>query len=708
MFAEFKFKIFHFLSAVVIISLIACIDSQPPSPPHAKVIPKKLTMFGDTRTDNYYWLREKDNPDVIAYLQAENAYTEAMMSHTEDLQSTLYDEMLSRIKESDVSAPVKYGDYYYYTRTEEGKQYKIYCRKRGSPDAAEEIILDENQLAAGHDFFKLGVFKVSPDHQLLAYSVDTTGSETYTIHVRDLRINQLLPDKIEGTYYSLAWANDNQTFFYTIVDEAQRPYKLFRHRLNSEQKDDKLVYHETDEKYFVLVDKTKNDRFILLQLASMITTEVRYVDADKPDQPFKVILPRKQGVEYTIENHQDYFYILTNDNAENFQLLRAPVANPVRRNWVTLIPNSATVKLDDFEVFRDYLVVYERENGLKQIRIRRVADGEEHYVDFPDPVYTCYQGSNPEFNTSILRYTYTSLVRPQTDYDYDMEKKSQVLVKQEEVLGEYNPDNYLSERIFAESPDGTMVPVSLVYRKDMKKDGQNPLFLYAYGSYGSSRDPSFRSTRLSLLDRGFIYAIAHIRGGGEMGRYWYEQGKLLNKKNTFYDFIACAEHLIAEKYTAADKLVIQGGSAGGLLMGAVSNMRPDLFEIVLAHVPWVDVVTTMLDESIPLTVNEFEEWGNPKDKEYYEYMKSYSPYDNVEAKAYPNMLITTSLNDTRVMFWEPAKWTARLRANKTDNNILLLKTNMGAGHSGASGRYDDLKDLAFEYAFVLDILGIEK
>jgi oligopeptidase B len=676
-------------------------------PPIAEKIPKIDTSFGDVRVDNYFWLRDKNNPEVIKYLQAENKYTETVMKPTEKVQEKLYKEMLSRIKETDLSVPEKIDDYYYYTREEKGKQYKIYCRKKGSLDAKEEILLDANELAKGHNYLDVGVYKVSPDHQLLAYSIDTTGAEDFTLFFKNLNTGKMLADVIPNTSYSAEWANDNKTVFYNTLDEAKRPYKLYRHTLGADPENDALVYHEKDEAFNLDLKKSKSKAYLFMLLESETTSEDWYLDASHPDEDFKIIQPRQHEMEYSIEQHGDKFYILTNDNAKNFKLMEASISSPSKENWKVVIPASDSVKLDNIEVFKNHLVVYERERGLKKIRITNLTDNQVHYVDFSEPVYTFWPERNPDFNTNLLRFDYTSLITPRSVFDYDMDKRTRELKKQDEVLGGYNPSLYQSERIFAKASDGTLVPISLVYKKGMARNGKNPLFLYGYGAYGISSEPYFSSNRLSLLDRGFIYAIAQVRGGGEMGRYWYDQGKLLNKKNTFTDFIACAEDLVAEKYTSKDNLVINGGSAGGLLMGAITNMQPDLFKVVVADVPFVDLINTMLDPSLPLTVIEYEEWGNPHEKEYYEYMRSYSPYDNVQAKAYPNMLITTSLNDPRVSYWEPSKWTAKLRALKTDNNLLLLKINMGAGHGGSSGRYDYLKDIALEYAFIFKVLGIK-
>lgn len=675
-------------------------------PPVAKIIPKVDNIHGEERIDNYFWMRERDNPEVIKYLEAENEYTKAVMKDTESLQENLYKELLSRIKETDLSVPVKIDNYYYYSRTEEGKQYNIYCRKKDSLDSEEEILLDENVLASGHEYFELGVYRISPDHNLLAYSTDTTGAEVYILYIKNLKTGELLEDIIENTYYSVVWANDNKTIFYSTLDEAKRPYKLYRHELGTDAANDVLVYHESDESYFLGAYKTKSRDYLILSLGSSTTCEAHFLEADNPSGNFRIIHPRQHEMEYYIFHHGARFLIATNDNAKNFKLMEAPIKSPSKENWKEVIPHRDSVKLDDVEAFKDHLVIYEREDGLKKIRISNMDIGEEHYIDFPEPVYTFSSGSNPNFDTDTLRFRYTSLVTPSSVFDYNMSTKERELKKQEEVLGGYDSSLYQSERIFAQASDGTRVPISLVYKKGMK-NGEKPLFLYAYGSYGSSSEPNFSSNRLSLLDRGFIYAIAHIRGGQEMGRYWYDQGKLLNKKNTFTDFVACADHLVSEKYTSSDRLAIYGGSAGGLLMGAVTNMRPDLFNLVIAKVPFVDVINTMLDSTIPLTVIEYEEWGNPNEKNYYDYMKSYSPYDNVEAKDYPTMLITAGLNDPRVQYWEPAKWTARLRALRTDNNIMLLKTNMGTGHGGPSGRYDYLKEIAFDYAFVLHMLGMD-
>jgi oligopeptidase B len=676
-----------------------------PTPPIAAKRPHELITHGDKRIDNYYWLRQQD-AETIAYLEAENKYTEGKMQHTAELQQTLYDEMLSRIKETDLSVPYRLKDYYYYSRTEEGKSYGIFCRKYRSLDAPEEILLDQNELAAGKEFFSLGVVSISPNQEILAYSTDTTGAEQYTLFFLELATRKLYSETIPHTYYSFAWGNDNQTVFYTKVDDTNRPYQLWRHTLGSEAGDD-LIYQENDEAYYLGVGKTRSRDYILLELGSKITSEVHYLDANNPTGKFQLFQPRTTGIEYSIEHHSDRFYIVTNEEAINFKLMSAPVNSPEKANWKTLIPHREEVLLEGIDAFAEHLVIYERQNGLPTARIQTLATGEITQLTFPEPTYAFSGGNNPEFETSTFRYGYTSMITPSSVYDRDLITGETELKKETEVLGGYDRDLYASERLYATTADGTQVPISLVYKQGIKRDGSNPLWLTGYGSYGYAYPATFSSLRLSLLDRGFIFAIAHIRGGEEMGRMWYEDGKFLHKKNTFSDFIACAEYLIAEKWTSCDRLVISGGSAGGLLMGAVLNQRPDLFQVVVADVPFVDVLTTILDTSLPLTILEWEEWGNPNRQEYYDYIKSYSPYDNVTPQEYPALLITAGLNDSRVKYWEPAKWTAKLRELKTDNNLLLLKTNMSAGHGGASGRYESLKEIAFEYAFVLDRLNIE-
>jgi oligopeptidase B len=671
-------------------------------PPAARVEPTVTTVHGESRIDEYAWLRNREDPEVLAYLEAENRHTESVMRGTEELQERLYREMRGRIKETDLSVPERRDGWLYFSRTEEGAQYPILCRRRDEPGAPEEVLLDQNEISAGHAYFRLGGFEPSPDGRLLAYSVDTTGSESFTLVLKDLETGELLPDTAGHTSPSLAWANDSRTLYYVVLDESRRPCRLYRHTVGAAAGTDRLVHFEADESFFLDVTETRSRRYIVLDLGSHSTSEVRVADADDPDAEFRVVEPRRAGIEYSVSHHGGRFYIVTNDEAPNFRVVSAPVETPGREHWTPVLPYRPAVKVDSADAFRGYLAVWEREAGLRQVRILDLAGHGEHTIAFPEPVYTVWQHANPEFDTAVLRFSYTSLVTPASVIDYDMAARTWTVRKQTEVLGGYDPTQYRTERVFATAPDGIRVPVSLVYRLPLERDGARPLLLNGYGAYGVSYDPSFSSASLSLLDRGFVVAIAHVRGGEEMGRGWYEDGKLLHKRNSFSDFIAAAEHLVAEGYTRPDRLAIAGGSAGGLLMGAVTNLRPELFRAVLAEVPFVDVVSTMLDASLPLTVIEYDEWGNPNEREYYEYIRSYSPYDNVESKDYPHMLVTAGLNDPRVAYWEPAKWTARLRARKTDRNRLLLRTNMGAGHGGASGRYDHLRETAFKYAFLVD------
>jgi oligopeptidase B len=674
------------------------------TPPVAQVVRRVELVHGELREDDYFWLRDRNDPAVVAYLEAENRYTAKVMRHTEALQERLYQEMRGRIKETDLSVPERLDEYLYYSRTEAGGQYPILCRRRGE-GTAEEILLDQNPLAAGHDYFRLGANAVSPDHRLLAYSVDASGSEEFTLFIKDLSTGDLLAESIPNTSHGVAWANDSRTLFYTVLDEAHRPCRLYRHLVGTNPAEDGLVYFEPDASFFLDVSRTRSRRYLLLDISSHSTSEVRFMSADRPEDPFSVVQPRATGVEYTVTHHGDRFFITTNDGAPNFRLVQAPVATPGREHWTPVLPYRPSVKLDATDAFTEHLVIYERASGLRQIRVLELISGTEHLVSFPEPVYTVRAHANPEFETTLIRFTYTSLVTPSSVVDYDMAQRSWTVRKQTEVLGGYDSTLYQSERRFATSPDGTSVPISLVYRRPLHPDGTRPLLLYGYGAYGLSYDPVFSSNTLSLLDRGFVVGIAHVRGGEEMGRCWYDGGRLLNKRNTFTDFVAAAEHLISSGCTTPDRLVISGGSAGGLLMGAVTNMRPDLFRIVLADVPFVDVVNTMLDASLPLTVIEYDEWGNPNERAAYEYIRSYSPYDNIRPMNYPHILVTAGLNDPRVAYWEPAKWTAKLRAKKIDGNQLLLRTNMGAGHGGPSGRYDYLREIAFKYAFVLDVLG---
>ena len=678
------------------------------NPPIAKKIHSENHIHGGTLVDDYRWLREKSNPEVSRYLEAENVYTDAIMKHTEILQKRLYDEMLSHIKETDVNVPYREGDYFYYSRWEAGKQYPILGRKRESLSAAEQITLDVNELARGEKFMALGVHDVSEDGNLLAFSTDNTGFRQYRLHVRDLRTGKDLPDTAEKVG-SLVWAGDNQTLFYTVEDRAKRQYRLYRHKLGAEARSDELVYEEKDERFNIGTEKSRSRKYIFLTSGSHTTSEVRYLDGANPRGEWKLIAPREQEVEYYADHLGDRFYIRTNDKGRNFRLVSVPIGDPGKKNWKEVVPVRDQVMLSGFEAFQDFYVLFERERGLPQLTIVDLASGAKQRIPFPEPVYTASPQINREFKTKLFRFAYQSLVTPPSVFDYDVEKRTSTLLKQNEVPGGYDPSKYKPERVWATARDGTKVPISVIYRNDLKKaDGSNPLYVYGYGSYGFPLPVSFNSNRLCLLDRGFVMAYAHIRGGGDLGKPWHDAGRMMNKMNTFTDFIDCTEYLAANQYGARDKIVIEGGSAGGLLMGAVTNLRPDLFKVVVAHVPFVDVMNTMLDASLPLTVPEYEEWGNPNEKPAYDYMLKYSPYDNLKKGAYPAMLVKTSFNDSQVMYWEPAKYVAKLRTLKTNNNFLLLKTNMAAGHGGSSGRYDYLKEIAFDYAFMLAQLGVEK
>jgi oligopeptidase B len=691
-------------AALMTMTVVAGTRTEELKTPVAKKVPKVHVLHGDQRVDDYFWLREKKNPDVAAYLEAENAYTAAIMKPTEALRKTLYDEMLGRIKQTDLSVPYRLGDYFYYTRTEEGKQYPIYCRKKGNLIAPEEITLDANEMAKGHKFFAVGAHNVSDDGNLLAFSTDTTGFREYTLQVKDLRTGQMLPDRIEKAG-SITWAKDNRTLFYTVQDHAKRPHRLYRHVLGSTAADP-LVYEEKDERFNVGAHRTRSRAYLLLDVSSHTTSEVRYLPADQPTGEWKLIDAREQDHEYGVEHHGNRFLIVTNDRGRNFRLVEAPVMNPTRANWTELVPHRPDVMLGSVIAFADHYVTTEREQALPHLRITDVKTGATHRLAFPEAVYSAFPARNPEFNTTVLRYSYESFTTPSSVFDYDMTSRERKLLKQTDVLGGYDPARYQAERVYATAADGLTVPISLVYRKGISRDGNNPMLLTGYGSYGSSSGASFNSNRISLLDRGVVFAVAHIRGGGDLGKAWHDDGRMFKKKNTFTDFIAAAEHLIKEQYASKARIVIEGGSAGGLLMGAVANLRPDLFKAVVSHVPFVDVINTMLDASLPLTVGEFEEWGNPAKKAEYDYMKTYCPYTNLAAKAYPAMLVTTSFNDSQVMYWEPAKYVAKLRTLKTDKNPLLLKTNMAAGHGGASGRYDRLHEIAFNYAFMLWQMGL--
>jgi oligopeptidase B len=699
-----------FAAMVLVWSGAACKKAAvAPKPPTAEVVPQELTAHGQTRIDNYYWLRERENPKVVAYLKSENEYLQEAMSHTAAFQETLYKEIVGRIKQTDMSVPYRSNGYYYYTRFEEGKDYPVHCRKKDAPDAPEEVMLNGNEMAEGHAFFSLAGLRVSPDNSLLAYGVDTVSRRLYSLRFKNLATGETLTDEILNTSGSAAWANDNKTVFYTIKDTTTlRPYKIRRHVLASDPAGDKDVFVETDETFNAHVYQSKSKKLLIIASDSTLSSEYRYLDAGNPEGQFIVIQPRERDLEYQVEHFQDRFYIRTNFQAKNFRLMETPVAKTTKENWTEVIPHREDVLLEGFEIFTGFLVVEERKSGLTHFRIIRWKDRSEGEFDFGEEAYSASIGNNPEFETDWLRYDYSSLTTPRSTFDYNLATGEKKLLKQQEVLGDFKPENYQTGRLYATAGDGVRVPISLVHRRGLQKNGANPLLLYGYGAYGASTDPAFNSSVLSLLDRGFVYALAHIRGGQEMGRAWYEDGKLLKKKNTFTDFIACAEHLVSEGYTKPGLLFARGGSAGGLLMGAVINMRPDLFRGVVAGVPYVDVITTMLDPSIPLTTSEYDEWGNPNVKEYYDYMLSYSPYDNVEAKDYPALLVTTGLHDSQVQYWEPAKWVAKLRALKTGRNPLFLHTNMDAGHGGASGRFRRLRETALEYAFILDLAGIKK
>ncbi|MFN0084208.1 MAG: S9 family peptidase [Blastocatellia bacterium] len=678
-------------------------------PPVAKRIPKKIEIHGYTLIDDYFWLRDdkRENPDVIGYLKAESEYADAWMKPTEKFQQALYQEILGRIKETDEQVPYRQGDYYYYSRTEQGRQYPIMCRRKGSLQAPEEVTLDMNRMAEGRKFFSLGAYQVSPDGNLLAFSTDVIGFRQFKLHVKDLATGRIV-ENIADRVTSIAWANDNRTVFYTQEDPvAKRSHKFFRHMLGGEAHD--LLFEETDELYRLYASATRSKGYVMMVSASSTTSEIHYISADKPAGALLLFLPRRENHEYYVDHIGGSFYIRTNDQGKNFRLVTAPVEAIAPKNWKELIPHRKGVMLEDIDCFSDHYVAVERENGIPKLQINDLATGKSHYISFPEPVYVVYPSANAEFTTPKYRFSYESMVTPDSVFDYDLKTHRRKLLKQQPVLGGYDSSMYKSERIYATAADGVKVPISLVYRKGLKRAAAGPLLLEGYGSYGISNDIDFSSQRLSLLDRGLIYAVAHIRGGGDLGKDWHDQGKMMAKKNTFTDFIACAEHLIQRNYTTKDGLVITGGSAGGLLMGSVANMRPDLFKAVVSYVPFVDVVNTMLDTSLPLTVGEYLEWGNPNDKAAFDYMRSYSPYDNVEAKAYPAMLVRTSLHDSQVGYFEPAKYVAKLRALKTDSAPLLFKVKLEpGGHGGASGRYDRLKDTAYDYAFILRQFDVTK
>jgi oligopeptidase B len=680
-------------------------------PPVAKIVPKTLEKHGDKRIDNYYWLNERENPEVIDYLNKENEYYQKSTAHTKPLQDDLFTEMKSRIKEDDSSVPYFYNGYYYITRYEKGKDYPIYSRKKGTLEADEEILFDCNEMAKGHSYFSLGGLNISEDNVWAAFGVDLVSRRQYTIQIKNLETGEILPVKLENTTGGSTWAGDNKTLFYTRNDQQTlRSDKIYKHTLGTAATSDVLVYHEKDDTFGTYVYKEKSKKYLVIGSSSTLTSEYQILEAKNPNGTFRIFQNRTRGLEYSISHYGDSFYIVTNkDKATNFKLMKTPETATSAENWKDLIPHRKDVLLEGIDIFKDYLVVEERSNGLNRIQIRPWSGKGEYYLPFSSETYTAYTTTNVDFDTEILRYGYQSLATPSSIIDFNMRTQEKKVLKEQEVMGgKFDKNNYIEERIWATATDGTKVPISMVYKRGIQKDGKNPFLLYAYGSYGATMDPYFSSTRLSLLDRGFIYAIAHIRGGEDLGREWYENGKLLKKKNTFTDFIDCSKFVIAQKYTSAEHLYAEGGSAGGLLMGAIVNMAPELYNGVIAQVPFVDVITTMLDDTIPLTTGEYDEWGNPNEKKSYDYMLSYSPYDQVKAQAYPNMYVSTGLHDSQVQYWEPAKWVAKLRVMKTNDKQLFLDTNMDAGHGGASGRFEALKELAKEFAFLLDLEKIKK
>jgi len=673
-------------------------------PPAAPIRPKRLETNGDLRVDPYFWLREKGSREVADYLAAENAYADAVMEPVEALQEEVYQEIVGRIQETDTSAPVFFREWWTYTRTVEGLDYEIYCRRRGSMEAAEQVYLDANVLAQGHDYFDLGYVERSPDENLVAYAADTDGSELHELRFRDLTTGSDLEDVVRGVYYGAAWSTDNATFFYVKPDEAMRPYQVWRHRLGTGVDRDVLVWQEDDERFELGVELTKSERFIVLTSASQLTSEVRFVPSSEPESELEIVEPRRTGIEYSVDHQGDRFLVLTNDGAVNFRLMAAPISNPGRAAWTEIVAERSEVRINFIDVHAGHVVLGERSAGLQRLEALDCTSGEIHLVEQPDMAYTAFPGSSPDYDSSVMRFFYTSLTAPFSAIDYDMRTRERTLIKEQPVRGGYDRTAYVTQRLWASAPDGTRVPMSVVHRRGLRLDGTNPTLLYGYGAYEASIDPMFDPARLGLLDRGFVYAIAHVRGGGEMGRDWYENGKFLHKRNTFSDFIACAKNLIGQGYTKPEQLAIRGRSAGGLLIGAVLNQEPELFACAVAQVPFVDALTTMLDEDLPLTVNEYEEWGNPADPDYYRYMKGYAPYDNVHEARYPALLVTSAMNDPRVSYWEPAKWVAKLRTMNKSDRPILLKTLMGAGHMGPSGRYDSWREEAFVLAFVISQL----
>ncbi len=676
--------------------------------PIAELQPHEMTEHGNTRIDNYFWMRNRDTEPVLSYLNAENDYTKAVLSESETFQASLFEEMKARIKQTDMSVPYKSNGYFYYTRYEEGKEYTVYCRKAETLEAAEEVMLNVNELAEGFAYYAIGGTSVSENKEILAYSVDTVSRRKYTIHFKNLTTGEVYADVIPNTSGGITWANDNKTVFYSTKDETLRSYRIHKHTLGTSIDTDEIVYQEDDATFSTFVYKTKSKKYLVIGSSKTLSSEYRILEADNPNGTFRMFQERTPNMRYSISHFEDKFYIRTNWDATNFKMMVCDENKTAKENWTEKIAHRDDVLLEGFDIFKNYLVVSEKSNALNHIRIMPWDGSEEHYLQFDEEAYLAYTSTNPEFDTDLLRYGYMSMATPSSTFDYNMQTKEKTLLKQQEVLGEFNSKDYTTKRLWATAKDGVKIPVSLVYKNALyKADGTNPLWITAYGSYGSSSDPYFSTTRLSLLNRGFVYAIAHVRGGQEMGRQWYEDGKLLKKKNTFTDFIACTEFLHAEKYSAPQYTAAWGGSAGGLLMGAIANMRPELYNSVIAAVPFVDVITTMLDETIPLTTGEYDEWGNPNDKEYYDYILSYSPYDQVKKQAYPNILVTTGYHDSQVQYWEPAKWVAKLRTHKTDDNMLLLHTSMDFGHGGASGRFDSLKELAMEFAFIMKAQGIE-
>lgn len=685
-------------------------ESMQIQPPSAEQKEKHLEIHGDIRMDPYYWLNDRENEEVIDYLERENDYYEKMTAHTKNFKAALFEEMKGRIKEEDASVPYFYNGYYYITRFEKGKDYPIHARKKGSLDAEEEVMFDVNKMAEGYAYYNLKGLNVSPDNKLVAFGVDTLSRRKYTMFIKNLETGEILADEIHNTTGGSTWANDNKTLFYTRKDDQTlRADRIFRHQVGENPKKDVLVFHEKDETYGTYVYKTKSEKFLVIGSYSTLTSEYQILDANRPTEDFTVFQPRTRGLEYNIYHYNDHFYIVTNkDAATNFKLMKTHQNNTTMEHWEDVIAHRDEVLLEEIDIFKEYLVVSERSNGLNKIRVIRWDKTEDYYLPFDNETYTAHTSQNIEFDTKILRYSYNALTTPASIIDFNMETHEKEIKKETEILGgKFDKNNYESKRLWATATDGTKIPISMVYRKGIKLDGNNPLLLYGYGSYGATIDPYFSTTRLSLLDRGFVYAIAHVRGSQYLGRTWYENGKLLQKKNTFTDFVDASKFLIDQNYTSPKHLYASGGSAGGLLMGAVVNLAPELYHGIVASVPFVDVVTTMLDDSIPLTTGEYDEWGNPNEEEYYYYMKSYSPYDNVTDRDYPNMLVTTGLHDSQVQYWEPAKWVAKLRELKTDKNLLLLQTNMDAGHGGASGRFESLKEVAMDYAFLLDLEGIK-